>query len=98
MYIRVVYILWNKTTNKLLFHPYKPVSWLPTYLRADPLMREELVVYLFFSSTIYTSLYFYVLSTVLRRSSQTLRLVCIYIYIYFYIISSYLFTISGIYF
>ena len=30
--------------------------------------RDELVVYLFFSS-IYTSLYFYVLSTVLRTSS-----------------------------
>ena len=30
--------------------------------------RDELVVYLFFSST-YTSLYFYVLSTVLRKSS-----------------------------
>ena len=29
--------------------------------------RDELVVYLFFSSTIYTSLYFYVLSTVLRK-------------------------------
>ena len=33
--------------------------------------RDELVVYLFFSS-IYTSLYFYVLSTVLRKSSFTL--------------------------
>ena len=38
--------------------------------------RDELVVYLFFSP-IYTSLYFYVLSTVLRTSSFTL-----YIYIY----------------
>ena len=34
--------------------------------------RDELVVYLFFSP-IYTSLYFYVLSTVLRKSSFTLR-------------------------
>ena len=33
--------------------------------------RDELVVYLFFSS-MYTSLYFYVLSTVLRTSSFTL--------------------------
>ena len=40
--------------------------------------RDELVVYLFFSS-IYTSLYFYVLSTVLRKSSFILN---IYIYIY----------------
>ena len=31
--------------------------------------RDELVVYLLFSSTIYTSLYFYVLSTVLRKSN-----------------------------
>ena len=38
--------------------------------------RDELVVYLFFSP-IYSSLYFYVLSTVLRISSFTL-----YIYIY----------------
>ena len=37
--------------------------------------RDELVVYLFFSP-IYTSLYFYVLSTVLRTSSFTLY-VCI---------------------
>ena len=37
--------------------------------------RDELVVYLSFSS-IYTTLYFYVLSTVLRKSSFTL-----YIYI-----------------
>ena len=45
--------------------------------------RDELVVYLFFSffffSSIYTSLYFYVLSTVLRTSSFTL-----YIYIYIF--------------
>ena len=34
--------------------------------------RDELVVYLFFSST-YTSLYFYVLSTVLRKSSFILN-------------------------
>ena len=40
--------------------------------------RDELVVYLSFSST-YTTLYFYVLSTVLRKSY-------IYIYIYIYII------------
>ena len=33
--------------------------------------RDELVVYLSFSS-IYTTLYFYVLSTVLRKSSFTL--------------------------
>ena len=38
--------------------------------------RDKLVVYLSFSS-IYTTLYFYVLSTVLRKSSFTL-----YIYIY----------------
>ena len=43
--------------------------------------RDELVVYLFFSP-IYSSLYFYVLSTVLRTSSFTLY---IYIYIYIYI-------------
>ena len=41
--------------------------------------RDELVVYLSFSS-IYTTLYFYVLSTVLRKSSFTLY---IYIYIYY---------------
>ena len=41
--------------------------------------RDELVVYVFFSS-VYISLYFYVLSTVLRKSSFTL-----YIYIYIYI-------------
>jgi len=34
--------------------------------------RDELVVYLFFSSTIYTSLYSYVLSAVLRQSNFTL--------------------------
>ena len=34
--------------------------------------RDELVVYLSFSS-IYTTLYFYVLSTVLRKSSFTLN-------------------------
>ena len=39
--------------------------------------RDELAVYLFFFSPIYTSLYFYVLSTVLRTSSFTL-----YIFIY----------------
>ena len=42
--------------------------------------RDELVVYVFFSS-VYISLYFYVLSTVLRKSSFTL-----YIYTYIYII------------
>ena len=41
--------------------------------------RDELVVYLFFSP-IYSSLYFHVLSTVLRISSFTL-----YIYIYVYV-------------
>ena len=40
--------------------------------------RDELVVYVFFSS-VYISLYFYVLSTVLRKSSFTL-----YIYIYIF--------------
>ena len=40
--------------------------------------RDELVVYLLFSP-IYSSLYFYVLSTVLRTSSFTL-----YIYIYIF--------------
>ena len=44
--------------------------------------RDELVVYLSFSS-IYTTLYFYVLSNVLRKSSHTLY---IYIYIYIYIL------------
>ena len=34
--------------------------------------RDELAVYLFFFSTIYSSLYFYVLSTLLRTSSFTL--------------------------
>ena len=43
--------------------------------------RVELVVYLFFSP-IYSSLYFYVLSTVLRTSSFTLY-VYGYIYVYF---------------
>ena len=43
--------------------------------------RDELGVYLFFSP-IYSSLYFYVLSTVLRTSSFTL-----YIYIYIYKLS-----------
>ena len=38
--------------------------------------RDELVVYLFFSP-IYSSLYFHVLSTILRKSSFT---ICIYIY------------------
>ena len=42
--------------------------------------RDELVVYLFFSP-IYSSLYFHVLSTVLRISSFTLY---IYIYIILY--------------
>ena len=42
--------------------------------------RDDLVVHLFFSLTTYTSLCFYVLSTVLRRSNFTL-----YIYIYIYI-------------
>ena len=46
--------------------------------------RDEFVVYLFFSSTIYTSLYFYVLSTVFRKSNFALY-VCMYVYIYIYI-------------
>ena len=47
--------------------------------------RDEIVVYLSFSS-IYTTLYFYVLSTVLRKSSFTLYIyIHIYIYIYIYI-------------
>ena len=47
--------------------------------------RDELVVYLSFSS-LYTTLYFYVLSTVLRKSSFTLNIYTyIYIYIYIYI-------------
>ena len=41
--------------------------------------RDELVVYLFFFCPIYSSLYFHVLSTVLRTSSFTLH---IYIYIF----------------
>ena len=45
--------------------------------------RDELVVYLSFSS-IYTPLYFYVLSTVLRKSSFTLYIYT-YIHIYIYI-------------
>ena len=45
--------------------------------------RDELVVYLSFFST-YTTLYFYVLSTVLRKSSFTL-----YIYIYIYYLRRY---------
>ena len=49
-----------------------PDEWVTT----KQACRDELVVYLFFSP-IYRSLYFYVLSTVLRTSSFTL-----YIYIY----------------
>ena len=74
----------KKKTNKLQVHPYKSVSWSPTHQGIDDdewattiqACRDELVVYLSFSS-IYTTLYFYVLSTVLRKSSFTL-----YIYIY----------------
>ena len=43
--------------------------------------RDELVVYLSFSS-IYTTLYFYVLSTVLRN--QVSHFIYIYIHIYFF--------------
>ena len=49
--------------------------------------RDELVVYLSFSF-IYTTLYFYVLSTVLRKSSFTLYIyiyLFIYLFIYFFI-------------
>ena len=53
----------------------RPDEWATT----KQACRDELVVYLSFSS-IYTTLYFYVLSTVLRKSSFTLY-VCIYIYI-----------------
>ena len=49
--------------------------------------RDELVVYLFFSP-IYTSLYFHVLSTVLRISSFTLYIygmcVCVCVRIFFF--------------
>ena len=54
--------------------------------------RDELVVYLFFSP-IYSSLYFYVLSTVLRISSFTLYIYiyCSYIYIYIYNLHIYIY-------
>ena len=54
--------------------------------------RNELVVYVFFSS-VYISLYFYVLSTVLRKSSFTLY---IYIYIYIYNCRQYCFGLLGL--
>ena len=77
-----IYIVGEKTTNKLQVHPYKPVSWLLTrhwiaLATTKQPCRDELVVYsLFFSPTIYTLLYSYVSSTVLRKSNFTL-----YIYI-----------------
>ena len=87
MYIYIYIYIWEKKTNKLQVHPYKPVSWLPTHQKSPDewatskqACRDELVVYLFFSP-IYSSLYFYVLSTVLQTSSFTL-----YIYIYIYML------------
>ena len=52
--------------------------------------RDELVVYLFFSP-IYSSLYFNVLSTVLRTSSFTLY---IDIYMYFFLFSDHTTTLT----
>ena len=51
--------------------------------------RDELVVYLSFSCpsiyTVYTSLYSYVLSTVLRKSKCYTIYIYIYIYIYIFV-------------
>ena len=45
--------IWEKKTNKVQVHPYKPVSWLPTHhvssVSTKQACRDELVVYLFFS-------------------------------------------------
>ena len=63
-------------------HHHRPSSSSPTpdeWATTKQACRDEIVVYLSFSS-IYTTLYFYVLSTVLRKSSFTLY-ICIYIYI-----------------
>ena len=61
-----------------------PDEWVTT----KQAFRDELVAYLFFSFTIHPSLYFYVLSTVLRRSNLALYSIYIYIYIYIYILKS----------
>ena len=63
----------RKKTNKLQVHPYKPVSWLPTHrgilkMSGQPrnrLIGMNLYFICLFPPTIYTSLNFFVLSTVL---------------------------------
>ena len=75
----------GEKTNKLQVHPYKPVSWSPTYhiytnidkspdewATTKQACRDELVVYLFFLPYIYICMYIYIY-------------VFIYIYIYIYI-------------
>ena len=78
---RSTYQPFTKPNTSLQYvHQYSsPDEWATT----KQACRDELVVYLFFSP-IYSSLYFYVLSTVLRISSFTLYMY-IYIYIYIYI-------------
>ena len=84
----------RKKTNKLQVHPYRSVSWFPPHQGKSPdewattkqACRDELVVYLsfsFFPHKIYTSLYSYVLSTVLRKSKFYTLYIFIYVYISF---------------
>ena len=64
----------RKKTNKQHVHPYKPVSWLPTHrgilkMSGQPrnrLIGMNLCFICLFPPTIYTSLNFFVLSTVLN--------------------------------
>ena len=93
-YINIYIYCARKKTNKLQVHPYRSVSWFPPHQGKSPdewattkqACRDELVVYLsfsFFPHKIYTSLYSYVLSTVLRKSKFYTLYIFIYVYISF---------------
>ena len=89
-----MYIFWEekrKKTNKLQVHPYRPVSWLPTHQGIFPdegettkqACRDELVVYLFFSShNIYIYIYIYVCVYNCGKFELYIYIYIIYIYIY----------------
>ena len=84
IYIYIYIYCGRKKTNKLPVHPYRSVSRLPTHQgiwvgnHETGLLGWTLNFICLFPPTIYTSLYYYVLSTVLRKS----KLLFIHIFIY----------------